>query len=391
MTPDSPTNDNIWRGSPTSNESAASWRTAFQSLSLHTGLREESTPSGHLPLEPQRSPSLSEWTTVWQGSFEQPPRPPTRRSKEDGHTQPQNTAPAPNPFLGQRSDESGNTQFQRLSPATHHFLVQNLQNLQPGNMTMPRNPQPPPSATDPFLRQNSQPGNTRMPQNRQPPPSATNPFLRQNLQPGNTRMPRNPQPPRSAPNPFLRQTSQPTNARALGPHPSRTPPRPPNYVAAFVAVFESRPRDNDPCNFTRPKRRNSSIIIESRPGANQFREFCCIPTPHRLPKRQVQFYSSPDIPDPRYGSPGLINMRFIAWLPCGEVAVLDNIMRSWRRLVEPSWDHRTWIELYLIHLVERRLITRGHVAEMMTFQRETLQVPFTDDLPNFRQCFPQLQ
>jgi hypothetical protein len=301
-TPDSPGHDSIWRGSPSRRESAASWESMMEVLSLYSAPPEERTPSRHLPSGAQQQPSGGALTSSWQilpvqqqqptlrqqtasgqPFFEEPPRPPTRRSNQDDSTQPR-----------------------MITPATQ---------------------------------------------------------------------------------PFLRQTLQPRNITT--PHPQLLPPLA-GYIAAYLAIYEGHPRRTDPLNLTRPFRRNSSIIVQTNAHSDKFREFCCIATPQRWPKRHVQFYSSPEMPDPRWTAPGLLAMQFIAWVPHGQIAELDKYMKTWRRRVDNSWTHTTWIGLYLESLVQQGLISQGQMERTMIFQEQAFRIPYTEALPNDRQCFPQL-
>jgi hypothetical protein len=272
------------------------------SLSLQSPPREERTLSRHLPSGREQQATVGEWTSSRQippaqplpqtfreqtlsGQLlsEQPPRPPTRRSNEDGSTQPRMEIPA----------------------------------------------------IDPFFRQTLQPRNIMTPQ---------------------------PQPPRP----------------------------PADHVAAYLAVFEAHPRRSDPFHITQSSRRNCSIIVQSNVRVDKFREFCCIATPLRRPKRHVQFYSSPEIPDPRWAAPGLLDMQFIAWIPHGQLAELDKYMKTWRSRVRDDWTQITWITLYLQHLLRERLITPSQMEKSMIFQDQTLRLPYREDLPNNRRCFPHL-
>ena len=190
-----------------------------------------------------------------------------------------------------------------------------------------------------------------------------------------------------AANPFVRQVSQPRSI----PTPQLQQVSPPaNRIAVYLAVFEGHPRRYDPFHLEQPSRRNCSIMVQTNPQTNKFREFCCIATPKRRPKRHVQFYSSPEIPDPRWGCPGLLAMQFIAWLPREQIERLDGYMKTWRCRVENSWTHNTWINLYLGILIRERLITLCEMERAIVFQDQALHLPYTEDLPNDRQCFPHL-
>ena len=171
---------------------------------------------------------------------------------------------------------------------------------------------------------------------------------------------------------------------------SRIPPQPAGHIALSLAIYEAHPRRDDPLNLARPARRNCSIIAQCNPHSDKFREFCCIFTPQRWPRRHVLFYSSPEIPNPRWTAPGLLAMYFIAWVPYNQVAELDRYMITWRRRVNNTWDHRTWIDLYLRSLVEKRLITPVQRNRATVLQAQALSCRYTENFPNARRCFPHL-
>ncbi len=187
--------------------------------------------------------------------------------------------------------------------------------------------------------------------------------------------------------PFLAQNSHLRGITSPVPAPSLPPA---DHLAAYIAIYEARPSSTDSLHITRRSRRNVSIMVQARPGSDKFREFCCIPTPYRFPKRHLQFYSSPEIPDPRHGSPGLLTMHFIAWMPRGQMAELDKCMMTWRYRVRPQWTHLTWIRLYLEDLLRQKIITIDQMNLTIRFQEQSLDCPFTEDLPNRRRCFPHL-
>lgn len=197
------------------------------------------------------------------------------------------------------------------------------------------------------------------------------------------------QPPMTAPanDTFFRQELQ---SRNIMMPPVQLPQPPIDHIAIHLAIYEGHPRKWDPTNTGRPQRRNCSIIVQYGTQMDKFREFCCIATPLRWPLRQVLFYSSPEMPDPRLTAPGLMAMQFIAWLPSAQIAELDTYMKTWRGRVEDSWTHTTWIGIYLEHLLKQRLITQGQMERTKVFQHEVFQLPYTVDLPNDRQCFPHL-
>jgi hypothetical protein len=291
------------------------------SLSLQSPPREERTPPRHLPSGREQQPSVGERTSSWQIPPAQP-LPPIFREQT---------------LSGQLLSEQPLPQTLREQTLSGQLLSE----------------QPP----RPSTRRSNEDGST------QPwtIPPATNPFFRQTSQQRNI-----------------------TNPQPQSPHP------PADHVAAYLAVFEAHPRQSDPFHIMQSSRRNCSIIVQSNVNTDKFREFCCIATPRRRPKRHVQFYSSPEIPDPRCTAPGLLDMQFIAWIPHWQLAELDKFMKTWRSRINDDWTHITWITLYLQYLVTGRLITPGQMEKMMIFQNQTLRLPYREDLPNRRRCFPHL-
>lgn len=191
----------------------------------------------------------------------------------------------------------------------------------------------------------------------------------------------------SANNTFFGPASQSRSIRM----PQPQLPRPPtDHIAIYLAAFEGHPRHWDPTDTARVHRRNCSIIVQYGAQMDKFREFCCIATPQRRPKRHVMFYSSPEMPDPRWSAPGLLAMQFIAWVPRVQIAELDMYMKTWRGRVNESWTHTTWIGIYLEHLLNQNLITTSQIERTKAFQQQSFRLPYTVALPNDQQCFPHM-
>jgi hypothetical protein len=121
---------------------------------------------------------------------------------------------------------------------------------------------------------------------------------------------------------------------------------------------------------------------------DKFSEYCCIPAPHRRPKRHIQFYSTHNLPNPLDNAPGLLSMDFIAWIPPRQIRMLDDLMKTLRTKVDDSWGQRTWIGVYLQLMVQRGLITLQRKVYVLEMQHRSLNLLYTEDLPNKRRCFP---
>ncbi|ERF70342.1 hypothetical protein EPUS_07607 [Endocarpon pusillum Z07020] len=167
------------------------------------------------------------------------------------------------------------------------------------------------------------------------------------------------------------------------------PPAPPSAdaIALFLAVFEP-PGTIPMSSLSRSSRRNCSIMVQYRPNVDKFSEYCCISTPKRRPKRHLQFFSTHGLPDPRDNAPGLIAMGFVARVPPSESSRLNDLMMEMRRKMDDTWDQNTWIDVYLRDLVDRMLITRQRMQDLLDFLRRALETPFTGVLPNAQHCFP---
>jgi hypothetical protein len=382
-TPDSPGHDSIWRGSPNRRESAASWESMLEVLSLDSAPPEERTSSRHLFSGAQQQPSHGALTPSWQ-------IPPIIQQQQPSHGALTPSWQIP-PIIQQQQPSHG-----ALTPSWQIPPI--IQQQQPSHGALT------PSWQIPPIIQQQQPSHGALTPSWQIPPiiQQQQPTLRQQTafgQPSFEEPPRPPtrrsnqddstQPPTTAPatQHLLRYTLHPANFTT--PQPQLLAPLA-GHIAAYLAIYEGHPRRTDPLNLTRPSRRNSSIIVQTNAHSDKYREFCCIATPQRWPKRQVQFYSSPEIPDPRWTAPGLLAMQFIAWIPRGQIAELDKYMKSWRRRVNDSWTHNTWIGLYLESLVQQRLISQDQMERTMIFQAQAFRIPYTEALPNDRQCFPHL-
>ena len=171
------------------------------------------------------------------------------------------------------------------------------------------------------------------------------------------------------------------------------PPQPRGRIALYMTVYEGRSRASDPLNETVYERRNCSIVAQLNPRSEKFREFCCIPASqvHRdKGLRHLRFYSTPEIPNPRFSAPGLLAMYFIAWVPRDQITILDHIMKFWRRRITPEWTHFTWITLYLDLLLDGLHITDSQKSMILQRQAEALACRWTTKLPNYKWCFPHL-
>ncbi|KAF7502860.1 hypothetical protein GJ744_004981 [Endocarpon pusillum] len=166
------------------------------------------------------------------------------------------------------------------------------------------------------------------------------------------------------------------------------PPAPPSAdaIALFLAVFEC-PERTPMSSLVRSAHRNCSIVVQYKPNVDKFSEYCCIPSPKRSPR--CRFYSTHSLPDPRDNAPGLIAMTFAGCVPQSESSRLNNLMRGeMRRRMDHTWDHNTWIDVYLRDLVDRMLITQERMQELLDFQRRARETPFTGVLANAQHCFP---
>ena len=183
-----------------------------------------------------------------------------------------------------------------------------------------------------------------------------------------------------------RHTSPP---RSITTQPSPAPPPPAADIAAvFLTIYEVRYNNCEMPVRQRASRRSRSIMLQRNIGINNFSEYCCIPTPHRRPRRHLQFFSTHDLPNPLDNAPGLLSMIFIAWVPPQRIDMLDTLMVTLRRRVNDSWHHTTWINVYLQLMVEQGLITQQRSLEVLDMQQQALNLPYTEDLPNVRRCFP---
>ena len=343
----SPSHDNIWQGSPSHMESAVSWNSMMERLS-RGNIRMSGESNQGSPTTPN-SPSHNNIRRGSPGQWESAES--WNSMVERLHLQ---SAP-PGERTASRHLPFGRQQQLSLRERASSYQFPSAQ------------PQPPTLREQTSFRQVS---------HEQPPRPPTRPSDRNDSPRSRATAP--------ATNPFFRQTSQPQSI--INP-PSRLKPPSADLVAAYLAVFEARPRPKHP---SRPSRRNCSIIVQCHARSDKFREFCCIPAPHHLSQRQVRFYSSPEIPDPRLNAPGLLDMHFIGWIPHSQLAQLDSYMVEWRGRADITWNHHTWIGIYLETLVREKLITRGQMTRAMIFQDEILHSPYTEDLPNRRQCFPHL-
>lgn len=339
--PDSPIHNNIWRGSPSRMESTASWDSMMESLSLRSPTTSNSPSRDNIWRGlPSRRASAASWDSMMGllslGSAPCEESIPSRDS----------------PPRRQQHPSLSECASSRQSPhAEPHSRLPNLREQTP-------------------LRQLS---------SEQPPGARSQPPD----QDGSTQ----PRVTTSIYTPFFAANSRPREITTPPPNPLPTPA---DHLAMYLAVYEARKPSIHTKNLTRRSRRNGSIVIQSQPGIDKFREFCCISTPHRIPKRHIQFYSSPEMPDPRYGSPGLLAMQFIAWIPHWQMAELDKYMIRLRYQVRPEWTHLTWIRIYLEDLLKHKIITEGQMEEAIRFQEQALDCPYRGSLPNHRECFPHL-
>ena len=171
------------------------------------------------------------------------------------------------------------------------------------------------------------------------------------------------------------------------------PPQPRGAVAIHVAIYEGRVWNTDRYHQEAVTRRNVSIIAGVSPSSDKFREFCCIPAPsaaRQQGRRHIRFYSTPEIPDPRTSSPGLLAMYFVGWVPASETDFLDAIMKEWRGKIRHNWTLSTWIELYLAHLVTQRYIPEAKKTTVLALQDIALRCDWVSNLPNNHGCFPEL-
>jgi hypothetical protein len=170
-------------------------------------------------------------------------------------------------------------------------------------------------------------------------------------------------------------------------HTTISPPA--DHAAVYLTVYEVR-NNTDMPQHLRPDRRNCSIMLQRNARIEKFSEYCCIPTPHRVPKRHIQFFSTHGLPNPRDSAPGLLSMDFIAWIPPKHIGMLENLMKTLRLRVNATWDHSTWIRVYLEELVQQDLITQQWMTEILVIQLRSLRAPYTGPLPNARRCFPNV-
>lgn len=335
--PDSPNHDKIWRGSPSRTESAASWDSKMESLSRSPKIPHSSSGENMWRGSPSNQASAASWDSMMDLL--------SLRSGPSEERTPSRDSP---PRRKEHPSLSGWASSGQSPPAQPQWRSPNLREK---TLLRQLSSEQPPGA---LSMRPDQHGSTHS----RPTASIYAPFFAQHSQPGDIIIP-----------------------------PSGPSHQPAGHLAAYLAVYEGRPWPED---VTRRSRRNISMIVQSSPGIDKFREFCCIPTPNRIPKRHIMFYSSPEIPDPRYGSPGLLAMQFIAWIPHWQMAVLDQYMFTLRRRVKPEWTHLTWIRIYLEDLLKEKLITIAQMEATIQFQEQALSCPYTEDLPNRRHCFPHL-
>jgi hypothetical protein len=163
-----------------------------------------------------------------------------------------------------------------------------------------------------------------------------------------------------------------------------------DHAAVHLTVYEARHSTTEMPQNLRTDRRNCSIMLQPNSHIDKFSEYCCIPTPHRIPKRHLQFFSTNGLPNPQNSAPGLLSMNFIAWIPPQHIGMLENLMKTLRLKINATWDHNTWIRVYLEELVQHGLITQQWATEILVIQLRSLRTPYTEDLPNARRCFPNV-
>ncbi|KAF7510196.1 hypothetical protein GJ744_006892 [Endocarpon pusillum] len=339
--PDSPVHNNIWRGSPSRMESAASWDSMMESLSLRPPTTSNSPSRDNMwrGLPSTRASAVSWDSMMGLLSLGSAPCEESSPSRDSPPRRQQH------PFLSECASSRPIPLAQphwRLSNLTEQTPLRHLSSGQP----------PGPRSQRPDQYGSSQPQVTT-----------------------------------SLYTPFFAPKSQPSDITTPPPN----PPYPPaDHIAMYLVVYEVRNPGTHPTHATLRSRRSGSIIVQSHPGSNKFREFCCIPTPYRHPKRHIQFYSSPEIPDPRHGSPGLLAMQFVARIPHRQMAELDKCMITLRYRVRPAWTHLTWIRIYLEDLLKQKIITLAQMEEAIRFEEQALDSPWRGSLPNRRECFPHL-
>jgi hypothetical protein len=179
-------------------------------------------------------------------------------------------------------------------------------------------------------------------------------------------------------------------SRQTSPHRDvSTPPRtlrPVACAAIFLTVYETHQPDIS--GTPQPSQRQCSITVQHHPHVNRFSEYGCIPHPKRRPPYHLQFFWTYDLPDPRDKAPGLLTMEFIGCIPHREVAVLDFLMGSLKSRIDENWRHNTWITIFLQAMVQKGLITQNRMTETMVIKTKALELPWTEEFPNRRRCFP---
>jgi hypothetical protein len=187
-----------------------------------------------------------------------------------------------------------------------------------------------------------------------------------------------------------------TSASATSPSGQTSPPRdvttpppalrPVACAAVFLNVYETHQPDIS--DTPQPSQRQCSITVQHHPHVNRFSEYACIPCPKRRPPYHLRFFWTYDLPDPRDNAPGLLTMHFIGCIPHRQVAVLDFLMGSLKSRIDENWRHNTWITSFLQAMVQKGLITPNRMTETMVIKIKALELPWTEEFPNRRRCFP---